>query len=239
LKEDTMSRIEDIRVETFDRLHGSALDVAAGSPPWPPVAGAGPDLAATTYGWLMAGPARGDAFDRHVLACLIAAARAETQASGDPLNHGLGLTPGDTAAVIGLYFPHATGLMPLLSCDGGAGGDALEEEDLRDLLLDHRARGVEEEVWLAAMVSRRSLRPNHLWQDLGLGNRGELSRLLTRHFAPLAARNTRNMKWKKFFYRELCQREGVVVCKSPHCEACDDHAVCFGPEDGMALLAAQ
>ncbi|MCF8481220.1 MAG: nitrogen fixation protein NifQ [Rhodospirillum sp.] len=185
----------------------------------------------------MGGPARGDAFDRHVFACLIAAARAETAATGAPLNHGLGLTPGDTAALIGLFFPHATGLTALLSCDGGSGTDAIEEEDLRDLLLDHRTMGVEEEVWLAAMVARRALRPNHLWQDLGLVNRGELSRLLNRHFSPLASRNTKNMKWKKFFYRELCQREGVVVCKSPHCEACDDHALCFGPEDGKALLA--
>jgi nitrogen fixation protein NifQ len=236
-----MSKIDGIRIDGIGEMVSSDGLAAR---PWPPLdgetSGAG-GLGPITYGWLMSGPARGDAFDRHVLACLIAAARAETAASGAPLNHGLGLTPGDTAALIGLVFPHATGLNALLSCDGGSGPEAIEEEDLRDLLLDHQTLGGEPEAWLAAIVARRSLRPNHLWQDLGLVNRGELSRLLNRHFSPLAGRNTKNMKWKKFFYRELCQREGVVVCKSPHCEACEDYALCFGPEDGpgegMALPA--
>lgn len=43
------------------------------------------------------------------------------------------------------------------------------------------------------------MRNGHLWQDLGLFNRGELSRLLATHFPTLAAGNTQNMKWKKPF----------------------------------------
>jgi nitrogen fixation protein NifQ len=40
------------------------------------------------------------------------------------------------------------------------------------------------------------------------------------------------MKWKKFFYRQLCERAGVPICKSPHCAECCDRALCFGPEEG-------
>lgn len=67
----------------------------------------------------------------------------------------------------------------------------------------------------------------------------DLSTLLRRHFAPLAARNSGDMKWKKFFYRELCQRDGVLVCKAPNCAVCDDAALCFAPEDGEPLARLQ
>jgi nitrogen fixation protein NifQ len=39
------------------------------------------------------------------------------------------------------------------------------------------------------------------------------------------------MKWKKFFYKQLCEREGVNACKAPSCAACDDYSKCFGSED--------
>ena len=80
---------------------------------------------------------------------------------------------------------------------------------------------------------------NHLWQDLGLPHRGDLSALLHRHFRPLAERNDQDMKWKKFFYRKLCEREGVLVCKAPNCAVCDDVGLCFGAESGEPLARFQ
>ncbi len=192
-------------------------------------------LAEATYGWLMAFPGPGDAFDRHVLACLIGIARMDR---ARPLTEALGLPAEDLAHLLGLYFPHATSLLGLLPRYGQPGEDALEEEDLRALLLEARVSDEDIPRWLAAMIARRSLESNHLWQDLGLGNRDELNQMLARHFPALFARNHKNMKWKKFFYRELCQREGVVVCKSPHCETCADYAACFDGEEGLALLSA-
>lgn len=59
-----------------------------------------------------------------------------------------------------------------------------------------------------------------------------LSCLLRENFPTLAALNTRDMKWKKFFYRQLCERAGVMICKSPNCAECCDFRACFGPEDG-------
>lgn len=175
---------------------------------------------------LMAGPGGGEPFDRHVFACILAKGVSEAPR---PLSHAVGLAPAELARLVSAWFPAAD----CLALDAGpdAGPDAPEETDLRRLLEDHAARpGSDEARWLAAMVARRSLQPNHLWQDLGLAGRGELSRLLHRHFGPLAARNSRDMKWKKFFYRTMCEQEGLVICKSPVCDDCTDFGVCFGPE---------
>ena len=39
------------------------------------------------------------------------------------------------------------------------------------------------------------------------------------------------MKWKTFFYRELCLRDTILVCNAPVCDVCADFASCFGNED--------
>ena len=58
-----------------------------------------------------------------------------------------------------------------------------------------------------------------------------LGAVLSSHFPALHARNDGDMKWKKFFYRQLCLKEEILICKSPTCAQCTDHAECFGPED--------
>jgi nitrogen fixation protein NifQ len=87
------------------------------------------------------------------------------------------------------------------------------------------------------MIARRCKWPHHLWQDLGLRDRRELSALMRRHFSPMAARNHGDMKWKKFLYRMICGSEGFILCTSPVCSDCDDFENCFGAEDGEARLA--
>ena len=112
-----------------------------------------------------------------------------------------------------------------------------EIDDLMALLLDHadRAAGPKAELYhVAWQIACASLGDQHLWQDLGLPSRDALSLLIGRWFPALAARNADNMKWKKFFYRQLCERAGVPICKAPHCAECCDRALCFGPEDGSA-----
>jgi nitrogen fixation protein NifQ len=176
----------------------------------------------------------GDAFDRHVFACAIALAATEP---GRPLTAALGLPGPALRALFAIYFPEEAELSAGLGED--AGEDELEEPDLRALLIEHGSRGAREETWLAAIVARRSLGANHLWQDLGLSSRDDLSRLLLRHFRPLAARNSGDMKWKKFFYRALCERDGALVCKAPNCAVCDDASLCFGGEAGEPLARLQ
>jgi nitrogen fixation protein NifQ len=190
----------------------------------PPVAAPTPD---EVYALLMAVENPVEAADRHVLASAIAKAAGERPA---PITQALGLERSALAALLDVCFPGALDLDGLVAVDAGAGADALEEPDFRRLLLQGRSRGAAIEEWLARIVVRRSLKPHHLWCSLGLRNRQELSLMLHRHFESLAARNVKGMRWKKFFYREMCQAEGIFVCKSPVCDSCSDHSECFGPE---------
>ncbi len=106
-----------------------------------------------------------------------------------------------------------------------------ELEDLRKLLLSHRSDGSESEAWMAEIVVAGCMGSDHLWQDLGLWQRADLSQLMRQNFAPLALRNDKDMKWKKFLYKQLCEAEGVYVCRSPSCEVCVDYYNCFGSEE--------
>jgi len=106
-----------------------------------------------------------------------------------------------------------------------------ERDDLIKLMLDCRA-GVDDcELWLAEIVATACLGMDHLWQDMGLWSRKELSELMRINFPSLAARNDRDMKWKKFLYKQLCEQQGIYVCRAPSCDVCSDYDVCFGPED--------
>ena len=60
---------------------------------------------------------------------------------------------------------------------------------------------------------------------------------MTRHFEPLAQRNDKDMKWKKFLYRAICRDAGYTLCPVPTCSECTDYADCFGDEDGESLLS--
>lgn len=115
--------------------------------------------------------------------------------------------------------------------DAGGAAGVDEFDDLLALLLAHCTTPGEARVWLCHAVATAAMSDNHLWQDMGLPDRQALSALLTENFPELAARNTGNMRWKKFFYRQLCAAEGLLLCKSPHCAVCVDFAECFGPED--------
>lgn len=106
-----------------------------------------------------------------------------------------------------------------------------EISELRQLLLGQRSGRSDSERWLADIVAAACLGNDHLWQDLGLWSRADLSKLMQDNFAPLARRNDKDMKWKKFLYKQLCETEGIYTCRAPSCEVCQDYAHCFGPEE--------
>ncbi|RTE88461.1 MULTISPECIES: nitrogen fixation protein NifQ [Bradyrhizobium] len=171
-------------------------------------------------------------FDRHVLASILAAATMD----GGSLPEKTGLSGLELAALLEQYFPSLeiklAGQLSVFKCEGDE-----EIAMLRDLLLKQRSTERDIGHWLAAMIARRAIEPGHLWEALGLRNRGELSRLLSRHFAPLASRNVNNMRWKRFFYRMLCENEGLAMCTTPVCNQCDDFNICFGEESGESRMA--
>ena len=122
-----------------------------------------------------------------------------------------------------LAFLNGDGVHLEMPCD--------EFDEIVELLLEHRASPREQETWLAYAIASAAMGENHLWQDMGLPNRQVLSDLMVTHFPTLAAINSGDMKWKKFFYRQLCQRAGIPICKSPNCSDCCDYRSCFESVD--------
>lgn len=183
----------------------------------------------------MPGPVHGDAFDRHVIAAILSLAVAEGAATGQGPLEGIGLSPGELQTLLFFWFP---GLPDGAAwCEAAAPVIDKEEQSVRDILGMYCSEGDALERVLGAMIARRCKAPHHLWQDLGLRNRGELSALMKRHFAPLAQKNRNDMKWKKFLYRMVCGAEGFTLCTAPVCAECDDFHMCFGAEDGESRLA--
>jgi len=168
------------------------------------------------------------AADRAALACIFTRAARGQAGGGRPVCHALGLAPAALARLIGRH-PTLAALVPPGNPGRDAGPDTPEEEDLRHLLLTHAAPGPDTPAF-AAIIARACQGSEHLWQDLGLTSRSQLTALLERHVPALAALNTSGMKWKKFFYRQLCEREGIPVCPAPNCRSCCDRGECFGGE---------
>jgi len=170
-------------------------------------------------------------FDKHVMASILALSWAEAEELGRPVWEMAGYQGLPLA--LALLFPHAAASI--------AGGRELQREDdelcLYELLLASLTEGSDYQRLLAGLVARRAQRPNHLWQDLGLRSRDELSALMVRHFAPLARRNKSDMKWKKFFFRTICSDAEYSLCTAPSCGECWDFDNCFGEETGESFLA--
>ncbi|SDC90625.1 nitrogen fixation protein NifQ [Cupriavidus sp. YR651] len=112
--------------------------------------------------------------------------------------------------------------------------DALpcEFADLVEMLEDGHtpARHGPEVRWAAHALASGCFGHTHLWQDMGLSGRHDVSTLLEQVFQPVFAANTSDMKWKKFFYHRVCERLDIHPCPEPSCEGCDHYATCHGAE---------
>ncbi|MFY9657781.1 MAG: nitrogen fixation protein NifQ [Methylocystis sp.] len=173
-----------------------------------------------------------EAFDRHAFACITSVAACE---AGE-LTERIGVSAEDLGELLSSYT--LGDMVARENCAVAAEAANPEEVELiRDILLAHVVPGSEKGRWFASMIARRALEPNHLWEDLGLRNRSELTRLMGRHFASLAARNDKNMRWKRFIYRLMCENDGFVMCATPVCTNCADYNSCFGPEEGISRLS--
>ncbi|MGD0940961.1 MAG: nitrogen fixation protein NifQ [Terracidiphilus sp.] len=174
-------------------------------------------------------------FDGHVLASVFAAAQVECRAGGS-FTDALGICGSTLRRNIEVYFPGTLERLETFKLDVEPTVNE-DEKCLRDLLWRFRTAPSPVSSLLTFLLARRATRPNHLWQDLGLANRSELSKLMLRHFAPLARRNDQDMKWKKFFYRMICRDDGFNMCVAPSCSECGDFDSCFGSESGESPLA--
>jgi nitrogen fixation protein NifQ len=152
-------------------------------------------------------------------------------AANGMLPAGLGLHPEDYVKLLVRHFPDVDLSGELPPPVQPEESRLTERQDLVDLLLEFRANADQSEIWMAEIVAAACMGGDHLWQDLGLWMRADLSRLMVENFPPLAAKNDRDMKWKKFLYRQICDREGVYLCPAPSCQACVDYAKCFSSEE--------
>ncbi|MBF0162971.1 MAG: nitrogen fixation protein NifQ [Magnetococcales bacterium] len=147
-----------------------------------------------------------------------------------PLPSYLGLGAEQWRAFMHHHFPEVEPYAPNRIGQPADARRNWERQALVELFQTHASIDPREAAWLARILSEACLGSEHLWRDLGLWSRQDLSNLLHLAFAPLAQANTRDMKWKKFFYRRLCEAEGVRLCTAPSCESCADLEHCFGPE---------
>lgn len=114
-----------------------------------------------------------------------------------------------------------------------------EYEDILALLAADAQPADGTTLLLAQAVARACLGDDHLWHDLGLPERKTLSDLLRDCFPGLFARNAGNMRWKKFFYLQLCEQAEIRACRAPSCGVCVNFAECFdGEETPLAALRA-
>lgn len=155
---------------------------------------------------------------------------ASWQAGEGALPDALGLGETDFDRLLTTRFPGQS-----LSPQAPSGKVAdfnrmLEKQDLETYLRRFAAEQNDDSEWLIAIIVAACLGSDHLWQDLGLWSRNDLSQMLKHNFPGLAAANHRDMKWKKFLYKQLCEAEGLYVCRAPSCDVCQDFSNCFGDE---------
>ena len=173
---------------------------------------------ADVYGWLMSGGPQSacDRFDAHVVASTLSLAMLESAGERRSLAAAMGLESATVTRLVGHVPACARRLRS--ARDDRPGCRRPDEACLRQLLVRCTTHGSPFQEQLASIVARRAQRPNHLWQDLGLRNRRELSWLIDRHFEWLAARNARDVSGE-FLYRTICRDGSFPICTAraaPH-----------------------
>lgn len=159
-------------------------------------------------------------------ACILGFALQERERGLGTLPERLGLQPAQLADLAETWFPGAT----LPDLDAPVPARLPDQEAIALLLLWRGGARCAESHWLAAIIGRRALESRHLWEDLGLPNRRALNDLMRRHFPAIHAANAQNMRWKKFFYRQICADTDFALCLSPTCDACEERPTCFAPD---------
>jgi len=132
--------------------------------------------------------------------------RASTLPLSLPLSLPQLLSPGEHASFI-------RSLHALLLANANA-SDAVHADDAR---------------CLATIIAHACLRRDHLWRDLGLAGRDEVTWMLTRYFPSLVALNVENLRWKKFLAAQCALSLGLQPGPAPGCPGCEDYRYCFPP----------
>ncbi|WP_176057228.1 nitrogen fixation protein NifQ [Paraburkholderia sp. BCC1876] len=191
-----------------------------------PLAGvAAPDsldahVAARTAAWLSVATDAASP-DTQLLARLIAARDARSELAL------LGLHQPAWRALLARHFTRASAVALPLPIN------AIDQIDfvrtLHTLLRAHTNESVDpaDADCLATIIAHACLRPDHLWRDLGLRGRDDVTWMLTRYFPTLVERNVANLRWKKFLAEQRALSLGLTPGPAPGCPGCEDYGHCF------------
>lgn len=154
--------------------------------------------------------------DRQLFAGLLAVADPEPW----PTAAALGLASTELDLLLKHYFPHCT-WQPKKRSPGPEAPPAINRE-LRQLLRSYLSPAPypQPASWLADILVARAAHPGHLWVAMGLFERPQLSAAIGRHLPLLLSANVAKMRWKRFFFKQLCEMSGHLLCKSPVCGDC-------------------
>ncbi|MEQ1528117.1 MAG: nitrogen fixation protein NifQ [Methylococcales bacterium] len=156
---------------------------------------------------------------------------ASWQLGAGALPDALGLNHLMFAKLVAQHFPGSQLDTVARSCKTADFSRMLEKQQLEQLLRQYALLQNDDTECLITIIVTACLGNDHLWQDLGLWSRDDLSAMLKQHFPEMVALNCYDMKWKKFIYKLLCDAEGIYVCRAPSCEVCTDYLGCYGEED--------
>lgn len=98
---------------------------------------------------------------------------------------------------------------------------------MRVLLDAYRAPEPDTTQWVSSVLAHACLRPDHLWRDLGLSGREDVTALLARHYPGLVSRNVNNLRWKKFLAYSAREHAGLAPAAAPGCGGCEDEGFCY------------
>ncbi|WP_431260406.1 nitrogen fixation protein NifQ [Roseateles chitinivorans] len=101
-------------------------------------------------------------------------------------------------------------------------------------LLEHRAARDSSHARLSGWLASACMGSHHLWQDLGLQERAQVSRLMQLAFPALHDGNVRNLRWKRHLFLSLGDALGRPGLRPPKCDDCGDFAVCMGADAAPA-----
>jgi len=169
--------------------------------------------------------------DRHLFACLLSVADQEPA----PLHQALGLSELMLETLLFKVFPGVERAQfftqPNLSTEKAPEINPELQTLLTGFLSQDKVGWPQfASLALAQIIAARAAHPGHLWVAMGLFERPQLSSAISRHLPALLVANDKQMRWKRFLFKRLCDLNGAVMCKSPVCGDCSDYAICFAPE---------
>ncbi len=169
--------------------------------------------------------------DRQMFACLITVASQDAW----PVHRALGLDEKEVNRILATFFPGFD--KTLLNAARERRFPQLPDmnDDVLQLLLSYIAPDAtvnerQAGELLARIIAARAAFPGHLWVAMGFFQRPQLSAAIRRHLPLLAAANDRNMRWKRFLFKQVCDLNGGTMCKTPNCGDCSDYVLCFVSE---------